>query len=657
MGSDYPISVQSMCTTKTHDVNATLQQIAELTAAGCDIVRVACPRQEDADALAEIARHSQIPVIADIHFQPKYIFAAIDAGCAAVRVNPGNIKEFDGRVGEVAKAAGAAGIPIRIGVNAGSLDKRFMEKYGKATPEALVESALWEASLFEEHGFGDIKISVKHNDPVVMVAAYELLAAQCDYPLHLGVTEAGPAFQGTIKSAVAFGALLSQGIGDTIRVSLSAPPVEEVKVGNQILESLNLRPRSLEIVSCPSCGRAQVDVYTLANEVSAGLDGLDVPLRVAVMGCVVNGPGEAREADLGVASGNGKGQIFVRGEVIKTVPEAQIVETLIEEAMRLAAEHGEESGTTTTRFAYCDRKLISGQGRLAPVANERITMSAPPIFRLVDERRVSVVRDAAAVWRVLDDDPVGSCMVAARVADHGVDPNSIGGELWTRRGADESLCFAGANLIPLRGRPDDLKVFADEAMSTSRRCSSLVGRAELVMPMWRRLEPAWGPARDVRDCQPLMALDRMPSCAFDTEVRQVRPDELDAYLVAAVDMFIGEVGVDPRLGDGGRGYRRRVAGLIAAGRAWARFEHGEVVFKAEVGSQSPAVGQIQGVWVHPERRGQGLGTAGTATLSAVIVGTGRIASLYVNDFNAVARATYARVGFRDVGTFATVLLD
>ncbi len=338
VGSDYPISVQSMTTTKTHDINATLQQIAELTAAGCDIVRVACPRQEDADALPAIAKKSQIPVIADIHFQPKYIFAAIDAGCAAVRVNPGNIKEFDGRVAEVAKAAGAAGIPIRIGVNAGSLDKRIMAKYGKATPEALVESALWEASLFEEHGFGDIKISVKHTDPVVMVAAYELLAAQCDYPLHLGVTEAGPAFQGTIKSAVAFGALLSRGIGDTIRVSLSAPPVEEVKVGNQILESLNLRPRSLEIVSCPSCGRAQVDVYTLANEVSAGLEGLDVPLRVAVMGCVVNGPGEAREADLGVASGNGKGQIFVRGEVIKTVPESQIVETLIEEAMRLAAE-------------------------------------------------------------------------------------------------------------------------------------------------------------------------------------------------------------------------------------------------------------------------------------------------------------------------------
>ena len=338
VGSEHPVSVQSMTTTLTADINATLQQIAELTAAGCDIVRVAVPSADDAEALPAIARKSRIPVIADIHFQPKYVFAAIDAGCAAVRVNPGNIKKFDDRVAEIAKAAKDAGIPIRIGVNAGSLDPKIMAKYGKATPEALVESALWEASLFAEHDFHDIKISVKHHDPVVMVRAYEQLAARCDYPLHLGVTEAGPAFQGTIKSAVAFGALLSRGIGDTIRVSLSAPPVEEVKVGTQILESLNLRQRGLEIVSCPSCGRAQVDVYTLANEVTAGLDGLEVPLRVAVMGCVVNGPGEAREADLGVASGNGKGQIFVKGEVVKTVPESQIVETLIEEAMRLAGD-------------------------------------------------------------------------------------------------------------------------------------------------------------------------------------------------------------------------------------------------------------------------------------------------------------------------------
>ncbi|MEV6813162.1 flavodoxin-dependent (E)-4-hydroxy-3-methylbut-2-enyl-diphosphate synthase [Micromonospora sp. NPDC051296] len=342
VGGGAPVSVQSMTTTLTADVNATLQQIAELTASGCQIVRVAVPSQDDVEALPAIAKKSQIPVIADIHFQPKYVFAAIDAGCAAVRVNPGNIRQFDDKVAEIAAAASAAGTPIRIGVNAGSLDKRLLTKYGKATAEALVESALWECSLFEEHGFRDIKISVKHNDPVVMIRAYRQLAEQCDYPLHLGVTEAGPAFQGTIKSAVAFGALLAEGIGDTIRVSLSAPPVEEIKVGNQILESLGLRERGLEIVSCPSCGRAQVDVYKLAEEVTAGLEGLPVPLRVAVMGCVVNGPGEAREADLGVASGNGKGQIFVKGQVIKTVPEGQIVETLIEEALRLADEMGAE---------------------------------------------------------------------------------------------------------------------------------------------------------------------------------------------------------------------------------------------------------------------------------------------------------------------------
>ena len=346
VGGDAPVSVQSMCTTPTTDINATLQQIAELTATGCDIVRVAVPHQDDADALRAIATKSQIPVIADIHFQPKYVFTAIEAGCAAVRVNPGNIRKFDDQVKAIAAAAKDHGTSIRIGVNAGSLDPRLMAKYGKATPEALVESAVWEASLFEEHDFHDFKISVKHNDPVIMVRAYELLSERGDWPLHLGVTEAGPAFQGTIKSATAFGALLSKGIGDTIRVSLSAPPVEEVKVGIAILQSLNLRPRRLEIVSCPSCGRAQVDVYKLAEEVTAGLEGLTVPLRVAVMGCVVNGPGEAREADLGVASGNGKGQIFVKGEVVKTVPESQIVETLIEEAMRIAESMGAEGVTS-----------------------------------------------------------------------------------------------------------------------------------------------------------------------------------------------------------------------------------------------------------------------------------------------------------------------
>jgi (E)-4-hydroxy-3-methylbut-2-enyl-diphosphate synthase len=338
VGGGAPVSVQSMTTTLTADVNATLQQIAELTAAGCQIVRVAVPSQDDADALPAIARKSQIPVIADIHFQPKYVFAAIDAGCAAVRVNPGNIKAFDGKVGEIARAAGDAGIPIRIGVNAGSLDKRLLAKYGKATPEALAQSALWECSLFEEHGFTDLKVSVKHHDPLVMIAAYRLLAAACDYPLHLGVTEAGPEVQGTVKSAVAFGVLLSEGIGDTIRVSLTAPPVAEVKAGQQILESLGLRQRGLEIVSCPSCGRAQVDVLSLTEKVAAAFDGFPHPLRVAVMGCVVNGPGEAREADIGVASGNGKGQIFVRGQIVATVPESQIVDTLIQHALNLAEQ-------------------------------------------------------------------------------------------------------------------------------------------------------------------------------------------------------------------------------------------------------------------------------------------------------------------------------
>ena len=338
VGSDFQVSVQSMTTTQTTNINATLQQIAELTATGCDIVRVAVPHEDDAKALVAIAAKSQLPVIADIHFQPRYVFQAIDAGVGAVRVNPGNIRKFDDQVGAISAAAKAAGVSIRIGVNAGSLEPSILQKYGKATAEALVESAVWEASLFEEHDFHDFKISVKHNDPIVMVKAYRQLAERGDWPLHLGVTEAGPEFQGTIKSATAFGILLSEGIGDTIRVSLSAPPVQEVKVGLQILQSLNLRERKLEIVSCPSCGRAQVDVYTLANDVTAGLEGMTVPLRVAVMGCVVNGPGEAREADLGVASGNGRGQIFVKGEVIKVVPEADIVATLIEEANRLAAE-------------------------------------------------------------------------------------------------------------------------------------------------------------------------------------------------------------------------------------------------------------------------------------------------------------------------------
>jgi (E)-4-hydroxy-3-methylbut-2-enyl-diphosphate synthase len=341
-----------MTTTLTSDVDATLRQIAELTAAGCDIVRVAVPSQDDADALAAIASKATIPVIADIHFQPRYVFAAIDAGCAAVRVNPGNIKRFDDQISAIAKAATAGGVSLRIGVNAGSLEPSLLRKYGKATPEALVESAVWEASLFEETGFHDFKISVKHHDPVVVTQAYRLLAQRGDWPLHLGVTEAGPAFQGTIKSVAAFGALLAEGIGDTIRVSLSAPPVEEVRVGTALLQALGLRERGFDIVSCPSCGRAQVDVVALAEAVTEGLKHITVPLRVAVMGCVVNGPGEAREADLGVASGNGKGQIFIKGKVVETVPESRIVAVLLERAEAMAAERAADvaaSGDVTDR--------------------------------------------------------------------------------------------------------------------------------------------------------------------------------------------------------------------------------------------------------------------------------------------------------------------
>ena len=355
VGGGAPISVQSMTNTKTSDVGATLQQIAELTAAGCDIVRVAVPNQEDADALPKIVAKSPIPVIADIHFQSKYVFEAIDAGCAAVRVNPGNIRKFDEVGPQICKAATDAGISLRIGVNAGSLDKELYAKYGGPTPEALVASALKEARMFEDVGFHDFKISVKHHDPVTMVETYRLLASKGDWPLHLGVTEAGPAWQGTIKSCVAFGALLAEGIGDTIRVSLSAPPVEEVKVGCKILEYLGLRPRKFDIISCPSCGRAQVDVIQLANAVTEGLKGITAPIRVAVMGCIVNGPGEAREADLGVASGNGKGRIFIKGEVVETVPEDRIVETLLKYAHEIAATMGENEDGRGTGNRQIDR--------------------------------------------------------------------------------------------------------------------------------------------------------------------------------------------------------------------------------------------------------------------------------------------------------------
>jgi (E)-4-hydroxy-3-methylbut-2-enyl-diphosphate synthase len=338
VGGDAPISIQSMTTTKTADINATLQQIASLVAAGVDIVRVAVPHWEDAEALTAIAAKSTVPVIADIHFQWKYAIAALEAGIQGLRINPGNIKYQD-KVRVIAREAKTRGVPIRIGVNAGSLEKDLLARYGAPTPEALVESALGEARILEDEDFFDIKISVKHSNPRVMIEAYRQLAEKCDYPLHLGVTEAGPLPIGGVKSAVGIGTLLAEGIGDTIRVSLTDDPVEEVKVGTAILQSLGLRKRGLDLVACPSCGRAEVDVLGLTKQVNEALEreGLKVPIRVAVMGCVVNGPGEAREADLGIAAGKGQGFLVVKGEVIAKIPESEFVDRLVAEAKKMAA--------------------------------------------------------------------------------------------------------------------------------------------------------------------------------------------------------------------------------------------------------------------------------------------------------------------------------
>src|ERR671919_2270329 len=329
-----------MTTTKTADVNATLQQMASLVAAGVDIVRVAVPHNEDADALKTIAEHATVPVVADIHFQWRYAMAALEGGIHGLRINPGNIKYQD-KVRLIAREAKARGVPIRIGVNAGSLEKDLLARYGSPTPEALVESALGEARILEDEDFFDVKISVKHSNPSVMIEAYRQLAERCDYPLHLGVTEAGPMPMGGVKSAVGIGTLLAEGIGDTIRVSLTDDPVEEVKVGNTILQSLGLKKRGLDLVACPSCGRAEVDVLGLTKQVNEALEakGLKAPIRVAVMGCVVNGPGEAREADLGIAAGKGYGQLIVRGEVqASRIPEDKFVEVLVEEARKMAAD-------------------------------------------------------------------------------------------------------------------------------------------------------------------------------------------------------------------------------------------------------------------------------------------------------------------------------
>jgi (E)-4-hydroxy-3-methylbut-2-enyl-diphosphate synthase len=346
IGGDAPIRVQSMTTTKTADINATLQQIASLVAAGVDIVRVAVPHWEDAEALTAIAAKSTVPVVADIHFQWKYAMAALEAGVQGLRINPGNIKYQD-KVRLIAREARARSVPIRIGVNAGSLEKGVLAKHGAPTAAALVESALYEARILEEEDFSDIKISVKHSNAGVMIQAYRLLAEACDYPLHVGVTEAGPMPAGGVKSAVGIGTLLSEGIGDTIRVSLTDDPVEEVKVGTWILQSLGLRKRGLDLVACPSCGRAEVDVLGLTKQVQQAIEreGLKVPIRVAVMGCVVNGPGEAREADLGIAAGKGQGFLIVKGEVVDKIPEDRFVERVIEEARKIAIAREAEAET------------------------------------------------------------------------------------------------------------------------------------------------------------------------------------------------------------------------------------------------------------------------------------------------------------------------
>ena len=339
IGSDFPISVQSMTTTKTKDVESTLSQIYELASNGADIVRVTCNEVDAATGLVEITQRSPVPIVADVHFQYKLALAAIDAGVNGLRLNPGNIRK-EQQIKEVAKEALSAKIPIRIGVNGGSLDKDLLEKYGDVTPEALVESALKELKYLEDVGFFDIKISVKHSNVPLMIESYRLLAEKVDYPLHLGVTEAGPLPGGLIKSTAGIGTLLSEGIGDTIRYSLTTDPVEEAKSGRALLEYLGLRERnSLDLIACPSCGRAEVDVIKVAEEAQDALNNENIPLQVAVMGCVVNGPGEARSADLGIAAGKNKGHLFIKGEVVRVVNEKEMVDALLSEA-KLIIEQG-----------------------------------------------------------------------------------------------------------------------------------------------------------------------------------------------------------------------------------------------------------------------------------------------------------------------------
>ena len=367
VGSEHPVSVQSMTTTKTRDTEKTLEQIYEIASNGADIVRVTCNEIEAAESLVKICARSPVPVVADIHFQYKLALAAIEAGVQGLRLNPGNIRN-EKQIKEVAKECLNADIPIRIGVNAGSLDKDILEKYGDATPEALVESALLETRYLQDVNFNNIKISVKHSNVPSMIDSYRLLAEKVDYPLHLGVTEAGPLPGGLIKSIAGISTLLSEGIGDTIRLSLTTDPVEEAKYGRQLLEYLNLRERkSLDLIACPSCGRAEVDVIQVASEAQAALEKEGFPLQVAVMGCVVNGPGEARSADLGIAAGKGRGHLFIKGQVVKVVKEKDMVEALVKEG-RLLAEEGVEARlaaadkNAATIAAQDAKDLIDSQG-------------------------------------------------------------------------------------------------------------------------------------------------------------------------------------------------------------------------------------------------------------------------------------------------------
>ncbi len=366
IGGDAPVSIQSMTITKTEDAEATVIQVHELATQGADIVRVAVPHEGDANALPFIVKEGGVPIIADIHFSVRLAMLALEAGVHGLRLNPGNMRNPD-HIKQVALEAKERGVPIRIGVNAGSLDKKLIVKYGRPTAEALVESALYEISLLEDHGFTDYKISVKHQNVPEMIAAYRLLATKTDAPLHLGVTEAGTMKQGVVKSAIGIGTLLSEGIGDTIRVSLTAEPVEEVKVGKQILHATGLRQDSFDLVACPSCGRAELDVFELAGKVEAAIEKMDLPpMQIAVMGCEVNGPGEARDADIGIAAGPGRGLLFAKGKQIGWVPHDQLVDALLKEAERLAIEIRATQGDQEGKVV-----VLKGAGRRAATTKDK----------------------------------------------------------------------------------------------------------------------------------------------------------------------------------------------------------------------------------------------------------------------------------------------